>query len=90
MQLSEAMASARRLKYNSRPMATATIPMRPTEPVRAMTPSEAGHTLFASFLGWTLDAFDFFVLVFVLPKIGADFHHARDASGRRGAIRMDG
>ena len=76
MQLSEAMASARRLKYNSRPMATATIPMRPTEPVRAMTPSEAGHTLFASFLGWTLDAFDFFVLVFVLPKIGADFHRS--------------
>jgi len=41
-----------------------------------MTPSEAGHTLFASFLGWTLDAFDFFVLVFVLPKIGADFHRS--------------
>ncbi len=41
-----------------------------------MTPSEAGHTLFASFLGWTLDAFDFFVLVFVLPKIGAEFHRS--------------
>ena len=41
-----------------------------------MTPREAGHTLFASFLGWTLDAFDFFVLVFVLPKIGADFQRS--------------
>ena len=41
-----------------------------------MTASEAGHTLFASFLGWTLDAFDFFVLVFVLPKIGAEFHRS--------------
>ena len=27
----------------------------------------------ASFLGWTLDAFDFFVLVFVLPSIAHDF-----------------
>jgi MFS transporter, SHS family, lactate transporter len=29
--------------------------------------------LVASFLGWTLDAFDFFVLVFVLPNVAADF-----------------
>ncbi len=29
--------------------------------------------LIASFLGWTLDAFDFFVLVFVLPSIAHDF-----------------
>jgi MFS transporter, SHS family, lactate transporter len=57
-------------------MATADVSARPAEPVRAMTPSEAGHTLFASFLGWTLDAFDFFVLVFVLPKIGAEFHRS--------------
>jgi MFS transporter, SHS family, lactate transporter len=34
----------------------------------------AAHTLIASFLGWTLDAFDFFVLVFVLPTIAAEFH----------------
>jgi SHS family lactate transporter-like MFS transporter len=30
--------------------------------------------MLASFLGWTLDAFDFFVLVFVLPRIAAEFH----------------
>ncbi len=32
------------------------------------------HTVLASFLGWTLDAFDFFLLVFVLGNIAADFH----------------
>ncbi len=28
-------------------------------------------TVFAGFLGWTLDAFDFFLLVFVSRAIGA-------------------
>ena len=28
----------------------------------------------ASFLGWTLDAFDFFLMVFVLRAVAADFH----------------
>ena len=28
----------------------------------------------ASFLGWTLDAFDYFLLVFVIPEIARDFH----------------
>ena len=32
------------------------------------------HTVAASFLGWTLDAFDFFLLVFVLGDIADDFH----------------
>jgi MFS transporter, SHS family, lactate transporter len=39
-----------------------------------LTTSEAFHTLLASFLGWTLDAFDFFVLVFVMPAIATEFH----------------
>jgi SHS family lactate transporter-like MFS transporter len=43
---------------------------------RALTSAEAAHTLFASFLGWTLDAFDFFVLVFVLPTVAKDFHRS--------------
>ena len=38
--------------------------------------SEARHTLLASFLGWTLDAFDFFVLVFVVSAIASDFHRS--------------
>ena len=32
------------------------------------------NALVASFLGWTLDAFDFFVLVFAIPAIAKDFH----------------
>src|SRR6266516_3126566 len=32
------------------------------------------NALLASFLGWTLDAFDFFVLVFTIPAIAKDFH----------------
>jgi MFS transporter, SHS family, lactate transporter len=45
-------------------------------PGRALTRGEAAHTLAASFLGWTLDAFDFFVLIFVLPTIAAEFHRS--------------
>jgi MFS transporter, SHS family, lactate transporter len=43
-------------------------------PARSLTSSEAAHTVFASFLGWALDAFDFFVLVFVMPAVAAEFH----------------
>jgi MFS transporter, SHS family, lactate transporter len=35
---------------------------------------EQKHVVGASFLGWTLDAFDFFLLVFVLKDIAAEFH----------------
>jgi SHS family lactate transporter-like MFS transporter len=37
------------------------------------TSSDHVYALIASFLGWTLDAFDFFVLVFVVPAVAADF-----------------
>jgi SHS family lactate transporter-like MFS transporter len=43
-------------------------------PARKITSSEAAHTLLASFLGWALDAFDFFVLIFVLPTVAKEFH----------------
>jgi SHS family lactate transporter-like MFS transporter len=33
----------------------------------------------ASFLGWTLDAFDYFVLVFVIKDVAAEFHVAKSA-----------
>jgi SHS family lactate transporter-like MFS transporter len=36
--------------------------------------SEQKHVVIATFLGWTLDAFDFFLLVFVLKDIAAEFH----------------
>jgi len=35
--------------------------------------SDYVSALVASFLGWTLDAFDFFILVFVLPNVAKDF-----------------
>ncbi len=35
--------------------------------------SDQKHVVAASFLGWTLDAFDFFLLVFVLKDIAQDF-----------------
>jgi len=36
-------------------------------------PRSIGHTVFASFLGWTLDAFDFFVVVFVVDRLATSF-----------------
>ena len=36
--------------------------------------SSQRNAVIACFLGWTLDAFDFFVLTFVLAPIGKDFH----------------
>ena len=50
--------------------------------IDAITPSTLsraaprGHraAVFASFLGWTLDAFDFFLVVFALTAIAKEFH----------------
>src|SRR5262245_42475003 len=39
---------------------------------RVYTPAERRHALLASFLGWTLDAFDFFIVVFMLDPIATD------------------
>jgi MFS transporter, SHS family, lactate transporter len=36
--------------------------------------SQQKHVVVASFLGWSLDAFDFFLLVFVLKDIAAEFN----------------
>ena len=37
-------------------------------------PAHSTTAFVAAFLGWTLDAFDFFVLVFVIPVIAREFH----------------
>ena len=37
------------------------------------TRSNARNAIAAGFLGWTFDAFDFFVLVFVLPDVAKEF-----------------
>jgi SHS family lactate transporter-like MFS transporter len=48
--------------------------VEPAVPVESsLSRSAAAHTLIATFLGWTLDAFDFFVLVFALPAIATEF-----------------
>lgn len=36
----------------------------------------ARRTFVASFLGWTLDAFDFFLLTFVVVRVAGNFHRA--------------
>jgi MFS transporter, SHS family, lactate transporter len=45
---------------------------------RAMSDADAlsseRNAVLAGFLGWTLDAFDFFVLTFVLDRVAHDFH----------------
>jgi SHS family lactate transporter-like MFS transporter len=45
-------------------------------PSSASRPAPRGHraAVFASFLGWTLDAFDFFLVVFTLTAIAKEFH----------------
>jgi SHS family lactate transporter-like MFS transporter len=44
-----------------------------TEQADTTSSSDHIYALIASFLGWTLDAFDFFVLVFVIPAVAKDF-----------------
>ncbi|HUK26158.1 MAG TPA: MFS transporter [Terriglobales bacterium] len=41
--------------------------------------SDQWHAVLASFLGWTLDAFDFFVLVFLIDRLATQFHVAKSA-----------
>jgi SHS family lactate transporter-like MFS transporter len=41
--------------------------------------SNARNALLAGFLGWTLDAFDYFILTFVLVQVGAEFHRSMQA-----------
>ena len=44
-----------------------------------LTRSDQWHAVTASFLGWTLDAFDFFVLVFLIDTLAAEFHVSKSA-----------
>ncbi|MBI3851973.1 MAG: MFS transporter [Verrucomicrobia bacterium] len=39
-----------------------------------MSQKDYVYALVASFLGWTLDAFDFFILVFVMPGVAKEFN----------------
>jgi SHS family lactate transporter-like MFS transporter len=41
--------------------------------LRALTPNQR-NVVVATFLGWTLDAFDFFIIVFVFKDIAKEFN----------------
>ena len=47
--------------------------MRLFEPLRELNATQR-HTVLASFLGWTLDAFDYFLLTFVIVAVSNEFH----------------
>ena len=47
--------------------------MSPFAPFRELTTTQR-HTVLASFLGWTLDAFDYFLLTFVIVGVAQEFH----------------
>ncbi|HXZ41232.1 MAG TPA: MFS transporter [Terriglobales bacterium] len=50
-----------------------------TTPPGALSRSDQWHAVTASFLGWTLDAFDFFVLVFLVDVLAVQFHVTKAA-----------
>ena len=53
----------------------------PVRPSKSQDLSTSGHrsAVLASFLGWTLDAFDFFLVTLALGRIAEDFHTTRPA-----------
>ncbi|HXN24502.1 MAG TPA: MFS transporter [Candidatus Dormibacteraeota bacterium] len=55
-----------------------TIPQAQTAPETSALPITDDHrpAVFAGFLGWTLDAFDFFLVVFSLTAIAREFHRS--------------
>src|SRR5437764_12080604 len=42
----------------------------------SLSTADTWSALIAGFLGWTLDAFDFFLVVFCLTAIGREFHQS--------------
>ena len=50
-----------------------------TESTPAISRRHQAHAITASFLGWTLDAFDFFILVFMVDVLAAQFRVSKPA-----------
>lgn len=44
--------------------------------IAPLTRADQRNAVLAGFLGWTLDAFDFFILVMVVPAVARDFHRS--------------
>jgi SHS family lactate transporter-like MFS transporter len=62
--------------------ARSTNPSLTPEPHPVSSPlsrADQWHAVSASFLGWTLDAFDFFVLVFLVDTLAVQFHVTKSA-----------
>src|SRR5882672_8836685 len=72
-----------RILAPSRPLSSGRSPVNPGAPTaprpRVYTRAEQRHALTASFLGWTLDAFDFFILVFMMDRVAADLRVTKGA-----------
>jgi MFS transporter, SHS family, lactate transporter len=50
--------------------------------------SRQRHTFAACFLGWTMDSFDFFILVFCVSAVSSDFHVAQSQVAAALAITL--
>jgi MFS transporter, SHS family, lactate transporter len=49
---------------------------QPAIPASSEARANSRNAFFAGFLGWTLDAFDFFILTYALSQVAADFHRS--------------
>jgi SHS family lactate transporter-like MFS transporter len=50
-----------------------------SQPLSTLTAADQRHAVTASFLGWTLDAFDFFVVVFLVDTLARQFSVSKSA-----------
>ena len=48
------------------------------------------HAFVASWAGWALDAFDFFIFIFALKSIATDFHTTARAGGGFHGVMLKG
>src|SRR3954469_8404486 len=63
-----------RLPRNDGSVMSARIVARGSATIARRMQPNSRHAVAAGFLGWTLDAFDFFVVVFLMDTLAAEFH----------------
>jgi SHS family lactate transporter-like MFS transporter len=64
------------------------VPIAATSPIQNPGPSNHKAALLASWLGWTLDAFDFFLVVMCMTAIGREFHKTDAEMALAGVITL--